>query len=164
MLDLPDIGLYRTTQPLPGHEQAIPAGVLVYVGQLANGGTKFVVRPAENRRNRWFWRDPTTPLRSPSWTKTLRKLPSEGFYTLPDTLEFSGGARWIKGAIVQLGYNGEGKGILFVGEWREDGTENALYFSERGMLIEDSLLERLVWAPILPVKNAEQSPQPANQF
>ena len=68
-------------------EYAPPAGVLVYVGQPQNGGTKFVVRPGDNRRNRWFWGEPTTPLRSPSWAKTLRRLPSEGFYTLPDTLE-----------------------------------------------------------------------------
>ena len=67
MLELPDPGLYRTTQPLPGNEAAFPAGVLVYVGQPSNGGVKFVVRPADNRRNRWFWRDPTTPLRSASW-------------------------------------------------------------------------------------------------
>lgn len=153
MLDLPDPGLYRTTQPLPGHEDAFPAGVLVYVGQPQNGGTKFIVRPGANRRNRWYWGEPTTPLRSASWAKTLRRLPSEGFYTLPETLEFPGGARWVKNAIVQLGYNSEGRGILFVAEWREDGTENALYFSDRGMLIDDSLLDRLIWAPILPTRN-----------
>ncbi|HEY3252578.1 MAG TPA: hypothetical protein VGJ91_01475, partial [Polyangiaceae bacterium] len=28
MLELPDPGLYRTTQPLPGHEATFPAGVL----------------------------------------------------------------------------------------------------------------------------------------
>ena len=32
MLDLPDPGLYRTTEPMPGHEDGIPAGVLVYLG------------------------------------------------------------------------------------------------------------------------------------
>ena len=96
---------------------------------------------------------PLRAWRSPSWAKTLRRLPTEGFYTLPDTLEFPGGARWVKNAIVELGYNAEGKGILFVGEWREDGTENALYFSDRGMLIEDKLLDRLTWAPILPTRN-----------
>jgi len=153
MLDLPETGLYRTTQPMPGHEEAIPAGVLVYLGQPSNGGTKFVVRPGNNRRNRWFWGEPTTPLRSPTWARTLRKLPSEGFYTLPDTLEFAGGARWLKNAIVELGYNGEGKGIIFVGEWREDGTDNVLTFSDRGMLIEDAILERLNWAPILPTRS-----------
>jgi len=152
MPELPDPGLYRTTQAMPGHEAEFPSGALVYVGQSTNGGGKFVVRPADNRRNRWFWRDPTTPLRSPTWARTLKALPSEGFYTLPDAVEFEGGGRWVKNAIVQLGYNETGQGILFVGEWRDDGEENALYFSDRGLLIADELLERLTWAAILPVQ------------
>lgn len=154
MIDLPDPGLYRTTQPFPGHEDAFPAGVLVYVGQPQNGGVKFVVRPGSNRRNRWFWGEPTTPLRSPSWAKTLKRLPSEGFYTLPETIELEGGGRWLKNAIVQLGYNERGQGIIFVGEWHEDGDVNALMFSDRGLLIDDNMLARLNWAPILPVRNA----------
>ncbi len=155
MLDLPDPGLYRTTQPMPGHEEAFPAGVLVYVGQPQNGGVKFVVRPGQNRNNRWFWGEPTTALRSPSWAKTLRALPSEGYYTLPEAVEFEGGGRWLKNAIVQLGYNEEGRGIIFVGEQREAETSNALFFSDRGMVVDDSMLERLIWAPILPVSNEE---------
>jgi len=138
---------------MPGHEDAIPANALVYIGQPSNGGVKFVVRPADNRRNRWFWREPVTPLRSPTWAKTLKQLPSEGFYTLPDALEFEGGGRWLKNAIVQLGYNENGQGILFVGEWSEDGEENLLRFSDRGLLIDDRLLGRLQWAPILPTRS-----------
>ncbi len=152
MLDLPDPGLYRTTQPYPGHEDAFPAGVLVYLGQPQNGGVKFVVRPGQNRNNRWFWGDPTTPLRSPTWAKTLKALPSEGYYTLPESLDLEGGGRWLKNAIVQLGYNESGQGIIFVAEQREGAEENALFFSDRGILVDDSLLERLVWAPILPVQ------------
>jgi hypothetical protein len=152
MLDLPDPGLYRTTQAFPGHEDAFPAGVLVYLGQPQNGGVKFVVRPGQNRNNRWFWGEPTTPLRSPTWAKTLRALPSEGIYTLPDTLDLDGGGRWLKNAVVQLGYNESGQGIIFVAEQREDAPENALYFSDRGILVDDAMLERLVWAPILPVQ------------
>lgn len=152
MLDLPDPGLYRTTQPYPGHEEAFPAGVLVYLGQPQNGGVKFVVRPGQNRNNRWFWGDPTTPLRSPSWAKTLKALPSEGFYTLPETVELEGGGKWLKNAIVQLGYNENGQGIIFVAEHREDAAENALHFSDRGILVSDSMLDRLIWAPILPVR------------
>lgn len=154
MVDLPDNGLYRTTQPLPGHESAFPADVLVYIGTSTNGGGKFVVRPGQNRRNRWFWGEPTTPLRSPTWGRTLKQLPSEGFYTLPQTLEFEGGGRWLKNAIVQLGYNERGQGIIFVGQWQEDGTENVLRFSERGMMVDDDLLARLIWAPILPVQGS----------
>lgn len=154
MLDIPDPGLYRTTQPMPGHEQEIPADVLVYLGQPQNGGVKFVVRPGQNRNNRWFWGEPTTPLRSPTWAKTLKALPAEGFYTLPESIELDGGGRWLKNAIVQLGYNGEGRGIIFVAEWQEDGEENVLRFSDTGLMIDDRLLSRLVWAPILPVTPA----------
>lgn len=151
MLDMPDPGLFRTTQPMPGHEQEFPAGVLVYLGQPQNGGVKFVVRPGQNRNNRWYWGEPTTPLRSPTWAKTLKALPSEGFYTLPETLELDGGGRWLKNAIVQLGYNGEGHGIIFVAEQHQDSEENVLRFSDTGLMIDDSVLFRLVWAPILPV-------------
>ena len=41
---------------------------------------------------------------------------------------------------------------MFVGEWHETSEVNALFFSDRGMMIDDRLLERLVWAPILPVR------------
>jgi hypothetical protein len=152
MLDLPDSGLYRTTTAMPGHEDAFPQGVLVYVGQQKNGGTKFVVRPGQNRNNRWFWGEPTTPLRSPTWARTLKKLPSEGFYTLPNPVELDGGGRWLKNAIVQLGYNQDGRGIIFVGESRDDAEENALFFSDKGLIVADDVLESLIWAPILPVK------------
>lgn len=152
MLDLPESGLYRSTEPLPGHEAQFPAGVLVYIGERPNGGGKFVVRPGQNRNNRWFWGEPTTPLRSPSWGRTLKRLPAEGFYTLPEALEFENGGRWLKNAIVQLGYNQEGRGIVFVGERHDGVEENILKFSDRGMIIKDELLDRLQWAPILPVK------------
>jgi len=150
MLDLPENGLYRTTGAMPGHEDEFPAGVLVFIGDKSGG--KFVVRPKQNRNNRWYWNDPTTPLRSPTWGRTLKKLPSEGFYTLPDELSFEGGGRWLKNAIVQLGYNENGQGIIFVGETRSSSQDNALFFSEQGMLITDDMLERLLWAPILPVR------------
>jgi hypothetical protein len=150
MLDLPESGLYRTTAPMPGQEEAFPSGVLVFIGDKS--GSRFVVRPRQNRNNRWFWNEPTTPMRSPTWGRTLKKLPSEGFYTLPDELSFDGGGRWLKNAIVQLGYNAEGQGIIFVGETRSTSQENALFFSDQGMLVSDELLDRLVWAPILPVR------------
>jgi hypothetical protein len=156
-LDLPEPGLYRTNQALPGHEADIPAGALVFVGQPQNGGSKFVVRPQDNRKNRWFWGEPTTPLRSPTWAKTLKRLPPEGFYTLPRALEVEGGGRWLENAIVQLGYNAEGKGILFIAERRDAAPDNALHFGERGLGIEDDLLDDLVWAPILPIRATQDS-------
>ncbi|MBN2196268.1 MAG: hypothetical protein JW751_25875 [Polyangiaceae bacterium] len=155
LIDLPEPGLYRTTTALPGSEAAIPANVLVYVGQKPDG-VRFVVRPGQNRANRWYWGEPTMALRSPTWSKTLRRLPAEGFYTLPRNLDLEGGGRWLENAIVQLGYNDAGKGILFVAEQREAESANALFFSDRGVMIADELLDRLRWAPILPVTTTKQ--------
>ena len=70
---------------------------------------------------------------------------------MPERIELEGGGYWLKNAIVQLGYNPQGEGILFVGERHEGLEVNALFFSDRGMRIEDGLLFRLLWAPILPV-------------
>ena len=144
-------GLYRTTAPYPGRESELPANSLVFVGNPRNGGVRFVVRPGRNSRNRWFWGDPTHPLDAPDWEATLKKLPTEGFYSLPETMDLDGGGRWLKNAVVQLGYNEHGEGILFIAQWYEDGESNALHFSDRGVKIDDDLLTRLRWAPILPV-------------
>ncbi|MDC3958806.1 hypothetical protein [Polyangium jinanense] len=155
MIKQPEPGLYRTTKPYPGQEEAIPAGVLVYVG--VEDGVAFVVRPGQNRRNRWFWGKPTYVLRSVSWAESLKRLPSEGFYTLPHDLTLDGGGRWLENAIVQLGYNGEGRGILFVAEDHDGEPRNVLVFSDRGVLVSDELLAKLVWAPILPVRPGASS-------
>ena len=152
-MKMPDPVLYRTTQPYPGKEEEIPAGALVYVGVPSNGGLPFVVRPGRNTNNRWYWGEPTVPLRAMGWTQSLVKLPPEGFYTLPEELSFDGGGRWLENAIVQLGYNQEGRGIIFVGEQHDSEERNVLVFSDRGRLVDDDLLQRLRWAPILPVKS-----------
>ncbi|HEX6243935.1 MAG TPA: hypothetical protein VFZ61_23630 [Polyangiales bacterium] len=145
-------GLYRTTQAHPFDPTAIPEGALVFVGDAPSGGGQFVVRPGRNVHNRWYWGEPTTPLPSdPLWVRTLRRLPAEGFYTLPEDLRVGDTGVWRKNAIVQLGYNPEGQGILFVGERHEGLEVNALFFSDRGVRIPDELLYRLTWAPILPV-------------
>jgi len=75
----------------------------------------------------------------------------EGFYTLPEDLRVGDSGMWRQNAIVQLGFNPEGEGILFVGERHEGLEVNALFFAERGVRIPDELLYRLIWAPILPV-------------
>ena len=149
-------GLYRTTLAHPLKPEEFPAGSLVYVGN--ENGAAFVVRPHFNENNRWFWREPTTPLSDPAWASSLKRLPAEGFYTLPETLTFEGGGQWLTNAVVQLGYDRQGQGIIFVAERREAYEENALYFSDRGNRISDDLLSRLRWAPILPVREAPGGP------
>ena len=150
MADFIPTGLYRTTSALPGLEEAVPSGVLVFVGQHPDG-MRFVVRPSSNRNNRWFWSDPVLPLPEGGWMWTLRSLPAEGFYTLPETLEHARGGRWMKNTIVQLGYNGAGRGIVFIAEAHEGESRNVLEFASRGRTIDDELLDRLVRAPVLTV-------------
>ena len=152
--------LYRTTVPLPGHEDAVPASTLVYVGQRSEGA-RFVVRPRQNRNNRWYWQEPTWPLPEGGWMWTLRALPAEGFYTLPEAIEDDGG-RWARHALVQLGYNGHGRGIVFLAEHPVGALENKLVFSDRGRLIEDALLERLVWSPVRVVEPPRAPPDEVN--
>lgn len=154
VMAIPSNGLYRTTLAHPLDAEAIPAGRLVYVGRKEDG--PFVVVPHYNERNRWFWKDPVTPLTDETWGSTLKRLPAEGFYTLPRALEFDAGGKWLKNAIVQLGYDRTGTGILFVAEQHHASVDNALYFSDRGHRIEDELLDALIWAPILPVKEAAE--------
>jgi len=152
MSDLPPPGLYRTTLAHPLAPREIPASALVYVGTSPEGD--FVVRPHHNENNRWFWHAPTTPLDDAEWARTLMVLPIEGFYTLPEAIELEGGGRWLANALVQLGYDGEGHGILFIAERRANREENALFFSDRGLRIADELLKRLRWAAILPISDS----------
>lgn len=159
MLDIPEPGLYRTTEAMPGNEQGFPKDALVYLGQSSNGGGKFVVRPGRNQNNRWFWGEPTTPLRSPTWAASLKSLRSEGFYTLPERVELDGGGYWLQNAIVQLGYNEKGQAIIFVGQRIDESEKNYLEFSSRGIVVSDDLLSRLAWAPILPVKPGSEVQQ-----
>lgn len=149
-------GLYRTSIAHPVEPEAVPADRLVYVGE--KDGQRFVVCPHYNEKNRWFWREPVVPLNTDdAWAGSLKQLPAEGFYTLPRTLNFDGGGRWVENAIVQLGYNPAGQGILFVAERRDATDDNALWFSDKGHRIDDDLLSELRWAPILPVSAAPGS-------
>jgi hypothetical protein len=144
-------GLYRTTQAHPFAPQDVPENALVYVGDSKSGNEQFVVRPGRNVQNRWYWGEPATPMPDALWARTLKRLPAEGFYTLPEDLRIGDAGLWRKNAIVQLGYNPQGEGILFVGERHEGMELNALIFSDRGVRIPDDLLFKLLWAPILPV-------------
>lgn len=149
---VPSPGLYRTTLAHPLDPEAIPKDVIVYVGDREGG--PFVVHPHFNEKNRWFWRDPVVPLTDEVWAQTLDPLPAEGFYSLPRALTFESGGRWLANAIVQLGYDRTGHGILFIAERRDAQEDNALFFSDRGHRIDDDLLRELKWAPILPVSDA----------
>ncbi len=144
---LPDCGLYLTSQPLPGNEQNVPAGTIVYFHNHSDSGLPQVITGDHNIHNRWHFHGPGLEFRGLSWANTLKKLTPEGFYTLRRELNFDGGS-WPKGAIVQLGYTREADPILFIGRVRSRLDENDLFFSDKGLKIKRDQLNVLEPAPI----------------
>jgi hypothetical protein len=129
---LPDCGLYRTTKPLPDHEGAVTAGLLVYFHNHSDSGLPVVIPPEHNVLNRWHFHGTGIPFRGLSWADSLVKLPAEGFYMLRKALSFDGG-EWPKSALLQLGYTRNADPILFIGQVRSQLAENDLWFSDKGV-------------------------------
>jgi hypothetical protein len=141
---LPDCGLYRTTKALPGNEERVPAGTLVYFHNHSDSGLPQVLAPDHNVHNRWHFHGPAIEFRGLSWADSLQKVPDEGFFTLRKELSFDGG-KWPKGALVQLGYTKAGEAILFIARVRSRLDENDLFFSDKGVPVKAdqlSILER----------------------
>ena len=141
---LPDCGLYKTTKALPGNEERIPAGSLVYFHNHSDSGLPQVLAPDHNVHNRWHFHGPAIEFRGLSWADSLQKVPDEGFFTLRKELTFEGG-KWPKGALVQLGYTKGGDAILFIARVRSRLDENDLFFSDKGVPVKAdqlSILER----------------------
>ena len=142
---LPPCGLYRTSKPLPDHEDEIGAGILVYFHNHSDAGLPVVIAPDHNILNRWHFHGAGVPFRSLAWADGLVRLPPEGFYVLRRALEFDGGS-WPKSTLVQLGYTRTADPILFIAQLRAHVDENDLFFSDRGVAIDAdqlALLEQL---------------------
>ncbi len=140
---LPDCGLHRTTQALPGHEDDVPAGSLVYFHNHSDPGLPQVVLPGECVHNRWRFPGPGLVFRSLAWAGSLRRLPPQGFYFLDEDLAFDGGS-WPRHTLVQLGYTRHADPILFIAQQRAATIDNSLHFSDRGVRIDPDVLEILV--------------------
>ncbi len=141
-----DCGLYRTTKALPGNEEKVPTGTLVYFHNHSsnNGPLPSVIPPDHNVHNRWHFHAETAinDIRSPSWVESLEKVPEQGFYTLRRELTFEGGS-WPKGSIVQLGYTRSADPIRFIARVRPTLNENDLFFSDKGVGIKREQLSIL---------------------
>jgi hypothetical protein len=129
---LPPCGLYRTTKPLPEHEDLFPAGQLVYFHNHSDSGLPVVLAPDHNVMNQWHFHGAGTQFRGLSWADSLVKMPEQGYYFLKKQLDFDGGS-WPKGALVQLGYTKTGEPILFIAQSRAARQDNNLWFSDRGV-------------------------------
>jgi hypothetical protein len=141
---LPDCGLYRAPKALPGHEDRIPAGTLVYFhNHSGSGPLPSVLAPDHNVHNRWHFHGPAIEsIRSPSWVESLERMTPEGFYSLRRELTFDGG-KWPKGSLVQLGYTRSADPILFIARVRTRLDENDLFFSDKGVGVKREQLSIL---------------------
>lgn len=118
---LPPCGLYRTTQELAG----VPAGRLVSFHNHGDPGPG-VYLPASWSLNQASFEEKGHTLPEP-WAqsaKTLESLPVEGFYRVVEAFYCceKNCRRFEPDLLVQLGYNGEGKPILFVPELTANGV------------------------------------------
>lgn len=151
---LPSCGLYRTTKPLAGQEDRVPANTLVYFHNHSDSGLPQVLTADHNIFNRWHFHGPGVGVRGLAWLDSLEPTLAEGFYTLRKELSFEGG-RWPKGTLVQLGYTREAEPILFIAQVRSKLGENDLWFSDRGVGITREQLSILELVTVFHEPEAE---------
>ena len=134
--DLPPCGLYVTTRVIG----PVAANQLVYFHNHGNPGAGMYM-PAgwENNRARFTSRGASLP--TPADAAALRPLAPEGLYVVNE--EFHCCAKqcqlYLAGALVQLGYNAKGEGILFMPRWENDN----LVIPERGNRVEQEIVPKM---------------------
>jgi hypothetical protein len=144
-------GIYKTTKFLSGHEAEIAPNMLVLIRTDGEFAPASVLKAVRNENNQWQFGMPGVkiPPASLNWGPSLRKVPHEGFYRLKAEYSFGDTGKWLKNAIVQLGYTSAADPILFIAQRRNPLAGNDLWFSDKGVKIEfdqiDTMLEALAW-------------------
>ncbi len=146
-------GIYRTTKYLPGQEAQVGPDSLILIRTDGEFAPASVLMPVSNTNNQWRFQMPgiAIPSASLNWGETLVKLKHEGFYRLTREFTFGEKGKWINNAIVQLGYTRKAEPILFIAQRRTPLTSNELWFSDKGVKLEDEdvdldeLLQPLAW-------------------
>ena len=136
MSDFPPCGLYRTTQPIA----EIPAGRLVYFHNHGNPGPGLYL-PKSWRLNGAKFNEQGTTLTDPAEANGLSPLAAEGFYRVKEdfTCCEKNCTKFEKGLMVQLGYDGEAKSIVFVPQW----TAAGFAIPETGSVIDQGRVSKL---------------------
>ena len=131
--DLPDCGLYRTGVSLPGHEEDVPGGVLIYFHNHSDKGPPIVLPPAENTNNTWTFAERGWLAEDPGFIAALVPLKPQGYYVVAGHhLHLSKEEIVAERTLVQLGYNRRGDSLLFVARFEA----NTISFPERGYRFE----------------------------
>ncbi len=135
--ELPPCGLYRTLKQIAG----IEPNRLVYFHNHGNPGPGLYF-PEKWVSNRAVFSQNGTTVPDDFEPKSIRSLPAEGFYRV--TRSFfcceKKCTQFEPEALLQLGYNGNGKGILFTPEY----AGGVIRMPERGSVIDDEAFKNLV--------------------
>ena len=120
---LPPCGLYRTQDPLPGKEEWVREGLLVYFHNHSQQGPPLVLLPASNANNRWTFHDKGYLIRDEDYVESLVSLMPEGYYILTEAIYLSHEEMIPERTLVQLGYNRAAEPILFLAEFEPSSIE-----------------------------------------
>lgn len=136
MDDLPPCGLYVTSAPIGG----VPAGRLVYFHNHGDPGPGIYL-PSSWTANRARFEARGHLLPHPSAARSLEPLPPEGFYRVAErfTCCEKRCRTFEPEMLVQLGYDGSARAILFVPEI----TNSQLALPSTGTRVERSRLSHL---------------------
>ncbi len=137
--NLPPCGLYRTTEPLPGKDQWVRSGMLVYFHNHSQQGPPLLLLPAENKHNRWLFHEKGYLIREPDFVDTLEPLKEEALYVLDEPIYLSREEFIPEETLVQLGYNRSADPILFLAQFEN----NAIVFPDSGLKCTSEVFELL---------------------
>jgi len=130
--ELPPCGLYRTVLPIGNVE----AGRLVYFHNHGNPGPGVYFPERWNHNRASFSANGVTLPPDLDASKALHALPAEGFYRVTKAFFCCEKecTRFEPDTLVQLGYNGAAKALLFVPELGASGMR----IPDRGTLIDEA--------------------------
>lgn len=147
--DLPPCGLYRTAKPIG----SIEAGRLVYFHNHGDPGPGVYLPEAWNG-NRAKFSAGGHVLPEKFDYKILRALPAEGFYRVKQQFYCCEKQcmKFEPEAFVQLGYNGNGKALVFIPEL----GSSSIGLPDRGTFVDDDALENLVLLKLAEKKGGDE--------
>jgi hypothetical protein len=151
---LPPCGLYRTVKPIPLAGGTLEAGRLVYFHNHGNPGAG-VYYPESWAHNRAHFAPTGATLPLDFDRDALRPLPPEGFYRVREPFHCCAKrcVSFQPEQLLQLGYNGAGRPLLFVPELRE----GVISTPERGTIVDDDRLDKLVALRVPEIPGLEAS-------
>jgi hypothetical protein len=147
---LPPCGIYKTTREIGG----VPAERLVYFHNHGNPGPG-IYQPASWKQNRAVFHQGGTTLPSASDAEALSPLPPEGLYVVTEAFHCCEKqcVAYQPGMLVQLGYQGTARPLLFVPKW----VRGSFTLPEVGNAVDAEVLSKMSRLEV-PEENGTSEP------